>query len=314
MALILTAAPHAASAQTYPDRPIHVVVNYAPGGSTDALTRIVFNKVSDVLGQTVLVENKPGANGNIGTRYVAQSQPDGYTLSMSGFSGVTNSYLYKDQGYNFFKDFIPVAIIGRSPGVMIVNKDLPIKTPQDAVAYTKDGKLLNFGSGGIGSSPHLNGEIFRLRTGAKLMHVPYRGEAPAVTDLRTGAIQVMFTVLATAKPLIDDGSVRAIAVTSPVRAESMPNLPTLKELDVDMGMYSWLAVFAPAGTPQPIVEKLNAAVRKVVAMPDIRKKLDDFGAETADMSPKELQDYTESESRFWKEAIGRLGITGADAR
>jgi len=299
----------AADASNYPERPIRVVVNYAPGGSSDSLARSALADLESFLGQGVIVDNRPGANGNIGTGYVAKSPPDGYTLGVSGLSGVTNSFLYRNQSYDFFKDLVPVAMIARNPGVLIVNKSLPIRTAQELVQYAKahPGKL-NFASGGRGSSLHLNGEIFKSAAGVDIVHVPYRGEAPALNDLVGGQVQMMFAVLASAKPFIDQGLVRALAVTSPERTDLMPGLPTLRESGIGFGLYSWAAIFAPAGTPRPILEKLNVAIRKAIAQPKTTERLREMGAEPVDMDLAQIKAYTDQEQRFWSDEFSRLHV------
>lgn len=299
----------AADASNYPERPIRVVVNYAPGGSSDSLARSALADLESLLGQGVIVDNRPGANGNIGTGFVAKSPPDGYTLGVSGLSGVTNSFLYRNQSYDFFKDLVPVAMIARNPGVLIVNKSLPIRTAQELVQYAKahPGKL-NFASGGRGSSLHLNGEIFKTAAGVDIVHVPYRGEAPALNDLVGGQVQMMFAVLASAKPFIDQGLVRALAVTSPERTDLMPDLPTLRESGIGFGLYSWAAIFAPAGTPKPILEKLNVAIRKAIAQPKTTARLREMGAEPVDMDLAQIKAYTDQEQRFWSDVFSRLHV------
>ncbi|MEK7944114.1 tripartite tricarboxylate transporter substrate binding protein [Pigmentiphaga sp. YJ18] len=299
----------AADASNYPERPIRVVVNYAPGGSSDSLARAALADLEPILGQGVIVDNRPGANGNIGTGFVAKSPPDGYTLGVSGLSGVTNSFLYRNQSYDFFKDLVPVAMIARNPGVLIVNKSLPIRTAQELVQYAKahPGKL-NFASGGRGSSLHLNGEIFKSAAGVDIVHVPYRGEAPALNDLVGGQVQMMFAVLASAKPFIDQGLVRALAVTSPERTDLMPSLPTLRESGIGFGLYSWAAIFAPASTPRPILEKLNVSIRKAIAQPKTTERLREMGAETVDMDLAQIKAYTDQEQRFWSDVFSRLHV------
>lgn len=308
---ILAVPLHATAAdEKWPTQPVRVIVNYPPGGSSDALTRVAISRAGDVLGTALVVENKPGANGNIGVSYVAKAKGDGYTLSASGLSGIINSNLYKQLDYRFTQDLVPVAMIGRNPGVLIINKELPVQNVQELIAYGKRAKDgLNFASGGAGSSPHVNGEIFRQATGTPMTHVPYRGESPAVTDLVGGRVQVMFAVLATAKPLIDKGLVRALAVTSPTRAEALPDLPTLKEAGIGFGVYSWLAIFAPRDTPEAVQQQLNTAIRQSLRDPQVKAKVTEFGAETSDMSLKELRDYVRSEDTYWREALKKVNLT-----
>jgi tripartite-type tricarboxylate transporter receptor subunit TctC len=307
--LLAASAALLAADAAWPAQPIKVVVNYPPGGSSDALTRVAMSEVGQALGTTVVIDNKPGANGNIGVSSVARARPDGYTLSASGLSGIINSHLYKKLDYRFTRDLVPVAMIGRSPGVLIVNNSLPVRNVKELIAFGKNARAgLTFASGGVGSSPHINGEIFRQVTGIPMTHVPYRGEGPAVTDLIGGQVQMMFAVLATAKPLIDKGVVRAIAVTSPKRAEVLPELPTLKESGIGFGVYSWLAIFAPRETPEPVLAQLNQAIRKSLAQPLVKERVTALGAEGYDMSLAELREYTRAEDAYWGSQLKKVDI------
>ncbi|QHE83539.1 Bug family tripartite tricarboxylate transporter substrate binding protein [Hydrogenophaga sp. BPS33] len=310
MGAALVLPQHAFAAdEKWPTQPVRVVVNYPPGGSSDSLTRVALSRAGEALGASIVVENKPGANGNIGVSFVAKSKGDGYTLSATGLSGIINSNVYKTLDYRFTQDLVPVAMIGRNPGVLIVNKSLPVNSVQELIAYGKrNPEALNFASGGAGSSPHVNGEIFRQATGTPMTHVPYRGESPAVTDLIGGRVQVMFAVLATAKPLIDKGQVRALAVTSPERAEALPELPTLKESGIGFGVYSWLAIFAPRDTPEAVQQQLNTAIRQSLRDPQVKAKVSELGTEIRDMSLKELRDYVRSEDVYWREALKKVNV------
>lgn len=310
MAATLALPQHAFAAdEKWPTQPVRVVVNYPPGGSSDSLTRVALSRAGEALGASIVVENKPGANGNIGVSFVAKSKGDGYILSATGLSGIINSNVYKTLDYRFMQDLVPVAMIGRNPGVLIVNKSLPVNNVQELIAYGKrHPDALNFASGGAGSSPHVNGEIFRQATGTPMTHVPYRGESPAVTDLIGGRVQVMFAVLATAKPLIDKGQVRALAVTSPERAEALPELPTLKESGIGFGVYSWLAIFAPRDTPEAVQQQLNVAIRQSLRDPQVKAKVTELGTEIRDLSLKELRDYVRSEDLYWREALKKVNV------
>lgn len=307
---LLALPQHAFSADDkFPSQPVRVVVNYPPGGSSDSLTRVALSRAGEALGGAIVVENKPGANGNIGVSFVAKSKGDGYILSATGLSGIINSNIYKQLDYRFTQDLVPVAMIGRNPGVLIINKALPVNSVQELIAYGKrHPDALNFASGGAGSSPHINGEIFRQSTGTPMTHVPYRGESPAVTDLIGGRVQVMFAVLATAKPLIDKGQVRALAVTSPERAEALPELATLKESGIGFGVYSWLAIFAPRDTPEAVQQQLNTAIRQSLKDPQVKAKVTEMGTEIRDMSLKELRDYVRSEDVYWRDALKKVNV------
>ncbi|TXL71369.1 tripartite tricarboxylate transporter substrate binding protein [Vineibacter terrae] len=294
-ALMMTAAMPA-QAQDYPARPLRLVVGYAAGGSTDVLARLTASKLSELIGQQVVVENKPGANGNIAGESVARARPDGYTLFIGGAASAINASLYRRLSFSFAKDFAPVGMIGSTPSVMVVPMTLPMKTPGEFVAYAKanPGKV-NFASSGTGATTHLSGELFKLQTGIEMTHVPYKGSAPALADLVAGRVEVMFDNLISATPYIQSGQLRPLGLTGPVRRPSMPDVPTLKEQGFDVVVLSWAGIYVPAETPPEIIAYLNAQMRKVAAMPDYREKLSSLGVEPQVMGVDEMKAYTRAE-------------------
>jgi tripartite-type tricarboxylate transporter receptor subunit TctC len=303
-ALLLAASVGSSLAANYPNRPIRLIVGYPAGGSTDVLARLMAAKLSDLVGQQVIVENKPGATGNIATEFVVRSPADGYTLSIGGAASTINASLQKNLTYDFARDLAPVGLTSRSPNIMVVPAASPAKTPAEFIAYTKanPGKV-NYASSGNGASTHMAAELFKLVTRAEMTHVPYRGNAPALTDLITGQTQVMFDNLPSSAPFIRAGQLRALAITGSARTDAFPELPTLKELGYDVEVYSWTGLYAPAATPREIVDYLGAQLLKIVAMPDYQARLKDLGAEAVPMGPDELGAYTRVEITKWAKVV-----------
>lgn len=299
-----------AEAANYPARPIRLVVGYPAGGSTDVLGRLVAAKLTELVGQQVVVENKPGATGNIATEMVARSAPDGYTIMIGGAANTINASLQKNLPYDFAKDLAPIALTSRSPNVMVVPASLPVKTPAEFLDYLKanPGKV-NYASSGNGASTHMAAELFKLVTKAEMPHVPYRGNAPALMDLVPGRVQVMFDNLPSSRPFIQSGELRALATTGVARSPTLENVPTLKELGIDVEVYSWTALYAPSATPRDVIDHLARQVKKIVAMPDYQARLRDLGAEPADMGPSELKTYTLAEIAKWAKVIEASGAT-----
>jgi tripartite-type tricarboxylate transporter receptor subunit TctC len=307
---LLAAASVPAQALDYPVKPIRIVVGYAAGGSTDVLARLTAAKLSELMGQQVLVDNKPGANGNIAGESVAHAKPDGYTVLIGGAASAINSSLYKHLSFSFEKDFIPVGMIGSTPSVMVVPKASTAKTPQDFVAFAKanPGKV-NFASSGTGATTHLSAELFKLQTGIQMTHVPYKGSAPALADLVAGRVEVMFDNLISATPYIQSGELRPLGLTGPKRRASMPNVPTLSEQGFDVVVLSWAGLYVPAGTPPEVVEYLNAQMRKVGAMQDYKDRLSSLGVEPQVMSVDEMKAYTSAEVAKFARVVKASGAS-----
>jgi tripartite-type tricarboxylate transporter receptor subunit TctC len=293
--LLAAFAASAALAQpaAYPTRPITVIVPFAAGGNNDVSGRIVAKKLGDLLGQPVVVENKTGAAGAIGAAAVATAKPDGYTLGfLSSGPVAANVSLYKTLSYDPRKDFAPVARVTTSPSVLVVNPSMPVKNLEEFIDYAKKnpGKL-NYGTAGNGSSPHLAGALFDSMAGVQMVPVAYRGGAPALTDLMAGQVQAVFNPILEVMPQIRAGKLKALAVTTDKRSALLPDLPALGERFPGYEVLTWNGLFAPAGTPPEIVDKLNAAVRKALADPEVIARLTELGLEVAVSSPQEFTAY-----------------------
>ncbi|MDE2606145.1 MAG: tripartite tricarboxylate transporter substrate binding protein [Burkholderiales bacterium] len=304
LALLL---PAAAQAQDYPSRPIRIVVGYAPGGTTDIIARIIGAQLSKTMHQAVVVDNRPGAGGNIGADLVAKSAPDGYTL-MLGTAGTmaVNPWIYKTMPVDTVRDFAPVSLIASLPNLMVVNPQVPAKTVQEFVAWAKarPGAVF-FGSSGTGNTPHLTAELFNLATGLQMVHVPYKGSGPALSDLVGGkGIQVMFDNMPSAIGFARAGTLRALAVTGPKRVASDPDIPTVAESGYPgFNVVTWFGLFAPAGTPPAVVERLNREVAEAVRNPEIAKRLSDLGAEPGTNTPAEFATMVKDARETWGKAV-----------
>jgi len=295
----------AAQAQTYPTRPVRLVLPYGPGGIIDYVGRTVAQKLSEEVGQPVVAENRPGAGGILGTDTVARSAPDGYTLVLMDPAIVINPTLQADVPYDLFKSLQTVSVISSSPEVLVVNPSLPVKTFGELVAYGKanPGKL-NFASAGIGTTPHLAGEMFKLRTGIDAIHVPYKGIGASYTDMMSGKVQMAFSSIAGALPFTSDNRVRALATTGLKRSAVYPDVPTVAEaglpgFEVDL----WLAVFAPTGLPAPVTARLNAALNQALAASDLKAALAKVGVEPRGTSPEEGAAFVRAEFDKWKQVV-----------
>jgi tripartite-type tricarboxylate transporter receptor subunit TctC len=309
-ALAATSSPVAAQ-EAWPSKPITYVVPFAPGGNTDTLARIIGQKLSTSLGQPVVVENKPGAGGNIGSEFVAKAKPDGYTILGGTISShAINPSVYPKMPYDAVASFEPVILIGSGPLVLATGVATPYKTVQDviAAAKAKPGSL-SFASAGNGTSPHLAGELFKIATSTDLTHVPYKGSGPALTDVIAGNVPLIFDTVLVTGGQIKAGKLRPIAVAAPKRIASLPNVPTFAELGVPgFEVSSWQAVFAPAGTPKPIVQRLNAEIAKAINMPDVQARLADLGIDPAAGPPEQLGDYQKSEIAKWAKVVKAANI------
>jgi len=306
LALVATAA----SAQTYPTKPIRLVVPFPPGGATDILARDVAQKLTEAWGQQVIVDNRPGAGGNIGSELVAKSAPDGYTLEMGTVgTHAINASLYAKMPYDHVKDFVPVILVAGVPNVLVVNPAVPANSVAELIAYAKanPGKL-NFASSGNGTSIHLSGELFKFMAGVQMTHVPYKGSAPALQDLIGGQVQLMFDNLPPSLPQIKAGKLRALAVTSLARAPALPDVPTMAEAGLPgYEASSWFGVLAPAGTPPAIVTKLNAEIAKWLATPEAKEKLSKQGANAAGGTPEDFAKHIAAETAKWAKVVKDSG-------
>jgi tripartite-type tricarboxylate transporter receptor subunit TctC len=304
------AASPAVAQGTYPNKPVRLVVPFPAGGTTDILARAAAQKLSEAWGQQVIVDNRPGAGGNIGADIVAKAAPDGYTLLMGTVgTHAINPSLYAKMPYDHVKDFAPVILVAGVPNVLVVNPDLPIKTVAELIAYAKanPGKL-NFASSGSGTSIHLSGELFKVMAGVQMTHVPYKGSAPALTDLMGGQVQLMFDNLPSSLPQIKGGKLRAVAVTSTTRAAALPDVPTVAESGLPgFEASSWFGILAPAGTSKEIIAKINADVQKWLASPEAKEKLLGQGANAAGGSPEDFAKHIQAETAKWAKVVKESG-------
>ncbi len=304
IAICLLALPAFAHAQAYPTRPIHLVVGFTPGGGVDINARLLAAKLSEYLGQQVIVDNRPGAGTNIANEFVARSAPDGYTLLMSTATVAINMALYKKLNYDTLRDFAAVSMFSASPNILVVNASLPVTNVAQLIALARERPgALNYSSAGSGTTQHLSGELFKTRTGINIVHVPYKGTAPALTALIAGDVQASFANIPAIHQHIKAGKLRALASTGPKRSELMPDVPTMKESGVDMAVMVWYGVLAPAATPRAIVAKLAELVERAAHSPDLRQRLLDEGAEPVGNTPEEFGQLLRAEISTWAEAV-----------
>jgi tripartite-type tricarboxylate transporter receptor subunit TctC len=301
--------PAAVQADEYPTGPITMIVPFGPGGSADTVARIVGNEVSKEIGQPIIILNRSGAGGNIGYEMAARALPDGYTLVMATSPLAVNVSLYHKLGYDPVKDFSPISLVAMQPNLLVVNPELPVKTLAELIAYAKanPGKL-NFGSSGIGTSQHLAAELFKRGAGVDIVHVPYRGDA--MIDLVAGRLQMMFETLPVSLSYAQSGQLRAIAITVDERSKMLPDVPTVSEAGLS-GFVSrgWLGVAAPAKTPKPIIDKLNAAIKKALETPSVADRLTELGLQVKRTSPSEFATFIDQEINNYRNIITSAKIT-----
>ena len=310
--LLIVALTGAASAtaQNYPARPVRLIVPSSPGGGTDISARIIAPKLSEYLGQQVVVENRPGAGTMIGGEAAARSAPDGYTLLMGISTLAINPAIYRKVPYDALKDFAPISQAVALPNVLVAHPSLPVKTVRELVAFSKarPGQI-NFASAGLGTSPHLSMELFLSMTGLKMVHVPYKGSGPGVTDLVAGHVPLMMPNMLSALPHIKSGRLRALGVTSAKRASRASDIPTLAEAGVPgYEAVQWYGVLAPAGTPRAIITRLHAEVVRVLRQPDIKERFLSDGAEPVGSSPEEFAAFIRAETAKWAQVIKDAGL------
>ena len=311
IAIMMAAVTTAAVAQAYPTKPIKLVAPSSPGDAPDVIARLVADKLSVVLGQQVVVENKPGAGGVVGSDAVAKAPPDGYTLIMgnAGSHGI-NAAVYATLPYDIQRDFAPVSQVAVAPNVMVINPSVPASTVAEFIAYAKanPGKL-SYASGGNGSSAHMSMELFKSMSGIDIQHVPYKGSSPALTDVVSGQVVAFIGNMPPTVPLIKAGKLRAIAVTTKSRSALMPELPTITEAGLPgFETVAWFGVLAPAGTPPEVVNRLSAEIAKIAKSPEIREKLVAMGAEPVGSTPEEFKAVIDRDIAKWKPLAQRVGI------
>jgi tripartite-type tricarboxylate transporter receptor subunit TctC len=305
----LPAVSRIARAQSYPTRPVHLIVPFAPGGTTDILARLMGQWLSERLGQQLIIENRPGAGSNIGTEAVVRAPADGYTLLMVSITAAVNATLYDNLNFNFIRDIAPLASIMRVPNVMEVNPSVTARTVPEFIAYAKanPGKI-NMASVGNGSSPHVFGELFKAMTCIDMVHVPYRGGAPALTDLLGGQVQVMFDNVTNSIEYIRAGRLRPLAVTTASRSEALPDIPTIGEFVPGYEASAWFGVGAPKSTPAEIIDKLNKEVNAALADAKVRARLADLGSVPMPMTPAEFGKFIGDETEKWGKVVKFAGI------
>lgn len=305
--------PQFARALDYPTRPVRVIVGFPPGGSADIVTRIVAQTLSERLGQSFIVDNRSGAGSNIGTEAVARAVPDGYTLLSVSVANAINATLYKKLNFDYMHDFEPVASIDVVPNVMDVSLTVPANTVPEFIAYAKanPGKI-SMGSGGVGSSPHVAGELFKMMTGIDMVHVPYRGVALATTDLLAGRVQVLFDTLPASIANIRASKVRALAVTTKTRSEALPDVPAMNEFVPGYEATSFHGIAAPKGTPPEIIEKLNNAVNASLADPKVKSRLADLGGMVLTGTPASFGQFMAGEIEKWGKVVKFSGTKQED--
>ncbi len=301
---ILVSSAHA----QYPDKPVRIVVPFAPGGGTDLIARTLGQGMSQALGQPVIIENKPGAGTVIGTDLVAKSAPDGYTLVIATLAHAVNPSLLSKLPYNNDTAFAPVSLIGRGPNVLVVRAESPYKTVKEILDAAKAGKKLTYASQGNGTSAHLAGEMFANLSKAEFLHIPYRGAGPAMVDLLGGQVDMFFGTAAAVANMVDQGKLRAIAVTTPEPSAAFKGVPTVAATVPGYAVESWYGFFVPAGTPAPVIGKLNAAVKKAAQNPDFVKKVEQEGLVVTASEPAELDRYVKSEEARWKKIVKENNI------
>lgn len=310
MVLTTVVMPAVAYAQAWPGKPIRFISPFAPGGGADITSRIIAQKLGPALNQQVLVDNRGGAGGNIGVDLAAKSPPDGYTLVLGTIGPIAiNVSLYRKLPFDPVKDLLPVTQVANALNVLVVHPSLPAKTVKEVIAIAKarPGEL-SFGSSGPGATDHLAGELFKSLTGVNMVHVPYKGGAPAMLDLMAGQVQTVFSTVSTAIGAIKGGKVRAIAMTGEKRFELMPELPTIAEAGVPgFEVRNWYGVFVPAGTPREIVARLNAELAKVLQMADVKSKLLESGIEALYSTPEQFAAYIQSETQRWAKVVKASG-------
>ncbi len=309
--LVALALSAAASAQVYPSRPVRMIVAFPPGGGTDIVARMVAPKLGEALGQSVLVENRGGASGNIGTELAAHAVPDGYTILMGNVApNAINASLFRDLAFDPVADFAPVSLVASTPNILVVHPATAARTVKELVALAKAKPgTLNFASAGTGSSSHLAGELFRILAGADIVHVPYKGAGPAMVDVLSGQVQLYFATLPAAMPHVKSGRLAPVAVTSARRSPALPELPTVAEAGVPgYEAATWYGVLAPARTPQAVIARLHDAIAKILSVAEMHERLAAQGFEPVGDSPVEFGAYIASEMAKWGKVIRDAGI------
>ena len=307
-ALIALAVP--AAAQNYPSRPVHIVVPFTAGSATDTLARTVGQKLSEMNGQPVIIDNRPGAGGTIGAGFVAKAAPDGYTLLVHSAAHAYNPSIYSSLSFDTARDFVDIAAIAGQPNVLVVAKDSGIKSVQDLIARAKkDPGAITYASAGTGSGTHINGEKFRIQAGIDVVHVPYKGTPEALTDVLSGRVTYFFAPISAAAQYVKEGRVTGLGVSTAKRSSILPDIPTIAESGLPGFDYNlWIGMFGPAGMPQDLVDRINRDVAKAMQAPDVKERLATLGAEPMPMSPAEFRQFVRKEMDESGKVIKAAGI------
>ena len=294
----------------YPTKPVRVIVPFTPGGSTDVAARVVSAHLGETLGQAFVIDNRPGAGGNIGLEALARAEPDGYTIGICTTAHAINTTLFKRPGYRLQQDFAPIGLLQEGPLVLVATTSLPVQTLAELIAYAKanPGKL-NYASSGTGNSTHMAGELFDIMAGVKTVHVPYKGSAPSIADTIAGVCQMSFDTMISALPHIQAGKLKALAVTSRVRSPLLPHVPTVEESGLSgYEVTAWNGMTAPARTPAPIIAKLQDGVLKALESPRIKDRFDQLGVSIRPMTSSQFASFVSAETEKWKKAVSAAGI------
>jgi tripartite-type tricarboxylate transporter receptor subunit TctC len=303
-AAVLPTISRIAWAEVYPSRPVRLIAGFPPGGVVDVFARLIGQWLSDRLGQPIIIENRAGAGGNLGAEAVVKAPPDGYTLLMIGSNNAWNVTLYDNLRFNFIRDIAPVASIYRGPAVLVVHPSFPAKSVPELIAYAKSNPgQINMASGGVGSTQHVYGELFKMMTGVDMRHVPYRGGGPALTDLLAGQVSVMFDTLATSIEHIRAGKLRALAVTSATRSDVLPDIPTVGDFVPGYEGTGWQGVGAPRNTPTAIIDRLNQEINEGLADPRMKARITDFGYTVFASSPTDFGTFIAAYTEKWAKVI-----------
>jgi tripartite-type tricarboxylate transporter receptor subunit TctC len=308
--LAISAAAAAEDSAAYPSRPVTLVVGFAPGGATDITARLLAGRLSQALGKPFIVENRPGADSNIATEQVVRAKPDGYTLLLQTIANATNMSAYKNLGYDTVRDLRPIVLVMTSPSVLVVTPSLPVKDLRSLIGLAKaqPGRL-SFASSGTGGSTHLAGEMLKMRAGLDMVHIPYKGAAPAMADVVAGHVSLGFMASLGALATMQSGHLRPIAVAHFKRLPELPDVPTMAEAGIaDFEVSSWNGLAAPVGTPQPIVDKLNVEVNKILALPEVQRQLQELGAQSVGGSSRQFGDHVQAQILRWRDVVKAAGI------
>ncbi|WP_251374436.1 tripartite tricarboxylate transporter substrate binding protein [Polynucleobacter sp. MWH-Aus1W21] len=309
LTILMGASIASANAASFPQKPITLIVPFAPGGGTDSIARDLSKTLSEKLGQSVVVDNRGGGGGSIGASMGSKAAPDGYTLLFVTSTFVTHAATDESAGYNIEKDYAPVAMIGRGPLLVVSNKSVPVKTLSELIQFSNQTRDINYCSAGLGSINHLSGELFKQKTGANLTHIPYKGSGPATIDLLAGRVQVFFATIPTILPYVETDRVNVLAITSEKRSPLFPNVPTAAEAGVPgFNLSTWWGIVAPAGTPQAIVKKLNESINDAASKDPLKSRLAKEGAQAYKVTPAEFQKILSSELKLWQSVVKSANI------